>query len=118
MYFKIAGLLNGLAMLAFLGIWIILLLVAKPDCLQTVEAAKQAIIYAFSQPYTDFFHFSIVSILVCLICGILLFAKKFPVYAMYAIFVHAVLALFIYDWSLSLAIALPLILFKRVRVSP
>jgi len=104
-------------MFAFMGVWLILLLVAQPDCLKTFEAAKQTFIYVLTQPYSAFFYYSLLSIFVCFICGLLLFINKYPIYVMYAVFLHAAIALLIYDWSLALVIALPLTLFNKIKVN-
>ncbi|MCP3849495.1 MAG: hypothetical protein GY694_04545 [Gammaproteobacteria bacterium] len=115
MEFKIAGILSYFGALSFMAIWLILMLVAQPDCLETFEAAKQTAIYVLTQPDADFFYMSLFSMLVCFICGTLLFIKKYPLQVMYVVIVHAIAAIFIYDWSLVLGIALPLLAFSRVK---
>jgi len=117
MEFKLAGLLSYFGALSFGAFWLIMLLVAQPDCLETFEAAKKTATYLLTQSNSKFYYMTLVSMLACAIYGTLLFTKRYPLQVMYIVMAHVVVAIFIYDWSLVLAIALPLMLFNRVKAN-
>ena len=117
MNFNIAAALNFLCVFYFLVIWAILLLVAQPEALSTYEAAKSTLIYALTEDGSEFFYLSIVSMLVCFVCGVFLFLRKNPQQTMYVIALHALIGIYFYDWSLALSIGLPLLCFNKVRVN-
>ena len=117
MEFKIAGALSYFSASTFIGIWLILLLVAQPDSLSTFEAAKQTATYVLTQPGSEFFYISLASMLACIICGTLLFLNKYALQTMYVIILHSIGAFYIYDWTLAIDIALPLIFFNKIRAN-
>ena len=114
MNYKIAGSLSIFGGLAFAAIWFTLLFVANPDCLTSYEAAKETFLYSVTSDDSRLFIGTLLSLAACLICGSLLLVNKFSQQAMYVIAAHAFLAALAYDWSLVIAIALPLIYFKEV----
>jgi len=117
MEFKISGILSYFGAAVFIAIWLILMLVAQPDCLEIFEAAKQTVVYVLTQPDSEFFYMSLISMLVCIVCGTLLFINKYAVQVMYVVLAHALAAIYIYDWTLVLVVALPLTLFSKVKAS-
>ena len=114
---KIAGAIGLIPAIGFIAMWLILMLVAQPDCLTSFQAAKQTAHYVLTQPDNFFFIASLASVLVCLICSVLIFTKQFHIQAMYTVLAHAILALFIYDLTLAISIAFPLLYFNKVKAS-
>jgi hypothetical protein len=112
---KIAGALSIFGGLGFLGIWLILLLVANPDCLTSYEAAKETLLFTLTAENSWFFISTLFSMLSCTICGALLLSNKFQQQIMYIIAAHTLIALFVYDWSLVFVISLPLIYFMLMH---
>lgn len=115
MRFKMAGALNFLGVIHFLGVWVILLFVAQPDTMSTYEAARDMLASAITKDGAGYFYLTILSMVTCATCGVLLFSNKYPLQAMYVIATHTLLGLWLYDWSLALIIGLPLLCFNQVR---
>jgi ABC-type Na+ efflux pump permease subunit len=114
---KIAGTLSFLGALALIAIWLVFLFAARPDCLDSFQLAIASAKYALSPSESGswLFVFTLASIFTCFAAGLILFFGKQKNIAMYLIATHAVVAMFIYTWSLVLAIALPLIYFGKVH---
>ena len=114
---KIAGTLNLLGAAALIAIWWVFLFAARPDCLNSIQLAMSSAKYALtpSESGSWLFVFTLVSIIICVVTSLILFFGQHKTIAMYLIATHAVLAMFIYTWSLVLAIALPLIYFGKVQ---
>lgn len=111
---KVAGLCGLLSCIALIAIWRIFLGETCPDDVAADTMASLRYVLSPETAGTYFFIYSLLSLLVCLISsGVLLFTRN-PSWVMYVIMVHALLALFIYDISLVIAIALPLLYFRKV----
>ncbi|WP_062268527.1 hypothetical protein [Endozoicomonas arenosclerae] len=113
---KIAGTLSLLGAAALLGIWWIFLFSARPECFNSYELAYEAVKYVLSpaEPNRWLFLSTLLSILISFTTGLLLIAGKQKNRAMLLVLTHTIAAIFIYTWSLVVAIALPLLFFNKV----
>ena len=113
---KIAGTLGLLGTIALISIWWVFLFSARPDCLDSIQLAIKSVKYALSPSESGswLFVFTLGSIFTCVSSSLILFFGKQKSIGMYLIAAHSVVAVFIYTWSLVLAIALPLIYFGKV----
>ena len=113
---KIAGTLSLLGAIALIVIWWVFLFSARPDCLDSIQFAISSAKYALSpsESGTWLFVFTLASILTCTVTGLILYFGEQNRTAMYLIAIHAVIAIFVYTWSLVVAIALPLIYFGKL----
>lgn len=112
---KIAGIINVIPVAALTSVWLILMLVAQPDCLSTLESAIDTAHFVLTQPDNFYFIASLCSIIICSICGVLIFTKFHHIKAMYIVSAHALVGIYIYDWMLALAIASPLLYFRKIQ---
>ena len=114
---KIAGTLSLLGAVALTSMWAVFLFAARPECADSIELAISAAKYALSpsEAETWLFVYTLGSIFLCLTSSAMLFANRGSQKAMYIVAGHSIAALFVYTWSLILAIALPLIYFGKVR---
>ena len=114
---KIAGILSLLGAVALGVIWWVFLFSARPDCLDSIELAINSARYALSpsESGTWLFVYTLVSIVICITTSLILLYGQQKKFAMYLIASHALAALFVYTWSLILAIALPLIYIGKVN---
>ena len=116
MNFKMAGVLCVPGVINFLGVWLILLFVAQPETMSTYEAARDILVSALTEDGAGYFYLTILSMVTCATCGVLLFSNKYPLQVMYVIATHTLLGLWLYDWSLALVIGLPLLYFNKARL--
>tara|TARA_Y100000296_G_C5103764_1_gene221414 strand:+ start:395 stop:754 length:360 start_codon:yes stop_codon:yes gene_type:complete len=114
---KIAGTLSLLGAVVLIAIWWIFLFSARPDCLDSFQLAIDSAKYALSPNESGSWLFvsTLVSIVICISASLILFFGRQKGVAMYLIAAHAVVALFIYTWSLVVVIALPLSYFGKVK---
>ncbi len=113
---KIAGALTLFGAIILICIWWVFLFAARPECAESIDLAISSAKYALtpSESGTWLFVYTIISIAICLICSAILFTGRVARGVMYIIAGHALASLFIYTWSLVVAIALPLIYFGKV----
>ena len=114
---KIAGTLSLFGAAALVIMWWVFLFSARPDCFDSIQLAVSSAIYALSPSESGswLFIFILLSIFTCLETGLILLFSKHKNIAMYLAAAHAAVSLFVYTWSLVIAIALPLLYFGRVQ---
>jgi predicted secreted protein len=115
---KGAGLFSLMAGVCFIAIWLVYLFGVKPDCLSSIEAAKQAFLFAISPAEAGWFLiYTLISIIVCFICAVLFLSGRQIKVAFVLTFLHGVVGLFLYTWSLVIFIFLPLTFATKTEAS-
>jgi len=102
--------------LILVAIWFVFLFGSQPECFNSFEIAIHSISYALSpsESGTRFFIYVLSSIVMCIMCAVLLLTTKKAKLAMWLVIIHSIAAMFIYTWSLVVAIAMPLVYFNKV----
>ena len=107
----LAGMLSILALALFGGLWFVLLFTAQPECLGALEAAAKTLKGLLSLEFW-FYVPMMVSLVVCILCTILFFAKSMrTAYALLGL--HLLCAVYLYDWLFVLDLALPLFVASK-----
>ena len=113
---KAPGILSIAAAIALLIMWFIYLFSAQPEGMAFELGLKQ-LMYSVN-PSTEGYQLyigTIISIIACIGCGLLLLLSSYKQLAFVVIAIHGAVALYFYDWSIAGLIALPL-LFSRGEV--
>ena len=107
---KGAGVFSLIAGGCFIAIWWVYLFGVKPDCVSSIEAAKQAFIFAVSPSEAGswFFIYTLVSVLICLACAAIFFSGRHTKLAFMVTLVHGVVGFFLYWWVPVLFVGMPL----------
>ena len=115
MHHRISGILSLFGAFSFAAIWGVYLFGAQPDCLTSLQAATDSLIYALTPSESGYFLIGLlVSMLTCMLSSVLFFVSKYKKVALGIVAIHTLVGVFIYTIELTFTIALPLLFWRKI----